>query len=187
MNKNLVIGILVAIGLSACTRKVDHNEKSQETGLFKSDYDTLKQIELPVLYTWDTWSEQVAGHHERYGVGQGWELSKHPFGKLIDTINYKGIIFISTDETGSPTLITIGRNQNPIDTLFILGDMGSNDPGIKTIEQGSIDNNLVIQLVDSVFTYDVGDAGNRINTTEKLTIKTEKYRIENTGHIKKIE
>jgi hypothetical protein len=104
----------------------------------------------------------------------------------VDSKNYKAIIFISTDETGSPTLITIDRIGNPIDTLFLLGDWASNDPSNGTTEIATINKDLTIHLLDSASTYDLGPDGDRIESTRKLTVTDELYRILNSGVIEKI-
>jgi len=125
-------------------------------------------------------------HLDKYAINDGWELLKHPFARLTENSNYKGIIFVSTDETGSPTLITIDKSGQPIDTLFLLGDWGGNDPSIGTREITTINKDYTIQLIDSISTFDVGPDGDRIVSSEKLNVTNETYRIRDDGKIEKI-
>ena len=190
MVDKLIIGLVIICTLTMCSDKPKTTEqienKVAETQSFKSVYDTLDQMEIPVTFRPDEWGDLYMEHLKKYGVKEGWELMKHPYAKLVDSDNYKGIIFVSTDETGSPTLITIDRSGNPIDTLFLLGDWASNDPSNGTIELTTIDKDLTIHMLDSVSTYDVGPDGDRLEDTRKLTITDELYRILNSGVIERI-
>jgi hypothetical protein len=144
-------------------------------------------MEIPVTFRPDAWSDHYMQHLEKYGIKEGWELMKHPYAKLVDSANYKGIVFVSTDETGSPTLITIDRKGDPIDTLFLLGDWTSNDPSSWTSELTTIDKDLIIHMLDSVSTYDLGPDGGRLENTRKLTVTAKSYRIRNSGVIERIK
>lgn len=183
-------GLIITCTLTMCSNKSKTTERIEnkitKTQSFKSVYDTLDQMAIPVTFRPDAWSDLYMMHLEKYGIKEGWELMKHPYAKLVDSANYKGIIFVSTDETGSPTLITIDRKGNPIDTLFLLGDWASNDRSNGTIELTTIDKDLTIHMLDSVSTYDLGPNGDRLEETRKLTITDESYRILNTGVIERI-
>jgi hypothetical protein len=152
---------------------------------FSSVYDTLDFLDIPIKLTPQSWSELYKTHLDKYGSTEGWELMKHPYAKLTENSNYKGIIFVSTDETGSPTLITIGKNGQPIDTLFLLGDWGGNDPSIGTSEIAIIDRDYNMNLIDSISTFDVGSEGDRIESSRRLTVTNETFRILNNGMIER--
>jgi hypothetical protein len=189
MVDKLVFGLLIVSTFTMCSDKPKRTgqvENAAEVKLFRSVYDTLGQMEIPVTFRPDEWGDLYMKHLEKYGVKEGQELMKHPYAKLVDSENYKAIIFVSTDETGSPTLITIDRKGNPIDTLFLLGDRASNDPRNETIELATIDKDLTIHLLDSVSTYDLGPNEDRLENTRKLTIADEMYRIHNSGVIERI-
>jgi hypothetical protein len=108
-------------------------------------------------------------------------LLDNPVAKALDAENYKAIIFVSHDETGAPTLITINKNGQPIDTLFLLGDVSSNDPNWRTVEQAEINADRTIVLLDSVFHWDLDDTGNRIEQTMKLTVTGQRFRVLDSG------
>jgi hypothetical protein len=171
---------------SETPKAVGQIENKVIAGTFKSIYDTLDQMEIPVTFRPDEWANLHMRHLEKSGLKKGWELMKHPYAKLVDSANYKAIVFVSTDETGSPTLITIDRTGTPIDTLFLLGDWTSNDPSNETIELATINKDLTIHLLDSVTTYDLGPDGDRIESTRKLTISDNLYRILDSGVIERI-
>ena len=185
MINRLTLGIIVILSFVKCNRPKDKDYKNltEDTKTFKSDYDTLQILALPLTLNQKTWSELAKKHYDQFGIKGGYNLLTMPFGKLADSDLYKGIIFIYDD----PILITIDKNLSPIDTLFLLGDNFSNDPSITTIEQAKINSDLTIQLLDSVFTYDLGKDEDRIQSSEKLTITLKNYKIATTGQIKKIE
>ena len=185
MIKRLTFGLALILSLTMCDRQKDkgNGNKTKDTKTFKSDYDTLQNLGLPLTLDWKLWSELAQKHIDKFGIGHGDDLLTRPFAKVIDTDIYKGVIFIYDD----PILITIDKELKPIDTLFLLGDNYSNDPSIKTIEQAKINSDYTIQLRDSVFTYDLGKDESRIENSKKLTIKTDNYKIEKDGQIKKIE
>lgn len=178
-------GIILILSFTMCDRPKDKGAKdlTEDTKTFKSDYDTLQNLGLPLTLNQKTWTELTKSHYDKFGIKGGYDLLTMPFSKLTDSDSYKGIIFIYDD----PILITIDKKLNPIDTLFLLGDNYSNDASIMTIEQAKINHDLTIQLLDSVFTYDLGENESRIESTKKLTIKVDNYRIEKTGQIRKIE
>lgn len=190
MFKKLFLGSILLSTVTMCSDKSKMTEpvesKAAESGLFKSAYDTLDKIEVPVTFRPDEWSDLYMKHLDKYGIKEGWELLKHPYAKLVDCKNYKAIIFISTDETGSPTIITIDRKGNPIDTLFLLGDWGGNDPGVGTNEIATINKDLTIHLLDSASIYDLDLDGDRIESSRKLTVTDELYKILDSGIIEKI-
>ena len=190
MVDKLVLGLVITCTLTMCSDKPKTTEqienKVTEVERFKSVYDTLDQMVIPITFRPDEWSDLYSKHLDKYGIKEGWEVMKHPYAKLVDSMNYEAIIFISTDETGSPTLITIDRLGNPIDTLFLLGDWASNDPSNGTTEIATINKDLTIHLLDSASTYDLGPDGDRIESTRKLTVTDELYRILNSGIIEKI-
>lgn len=190
MTVRFSFALLIFCTLTMCSGKPNTAERAgdvrTEVGKFKSVYDTLDQLKIPVTFRPDEWSNLYMEHLEKYGVKEGWELTKHPYAKVVDNERYKAIIFVSADETEAPTLITIDRLGNPIDTLFLLGDWASNDPGNGTTELATINEDLTIHLLDSVSAYDLGPDGDRIESTRKLTITDELYKILESGVIEKI-
>lgn len=190
MIQRLIFGlsILLTAGCSekSKTDSVNNLTLQKETATFKSVYDTLDFLTVPITLTPEKWVELYRNHLSKYGANEGWELFKHPYARLTENSNYKGIIFVSTDETGSPTLITIDKRGQPIDTLFLLGDWGGNDPSIGTSEIVTINKDYTIHLIDSTSIFDVKPDGQRIESTGKLTVANERYRIFDNGKIEKI-
>jgi hypothetical protein len=126
-------------------------------------------------------------HIEKYGIVNGGELLDHPFAKLSDGDKYMAVIFVSTDETGSPTIVTIDKFGNPIDTLFLLGDSGGNDPWIWTTETATINKDMTIELLDSVSTFEVDTATfERVENSRKIRVTKDIYRIRFSGEFEKV-
>ena len=151
-----------------------------------SVYDTLDLLSVPIALTPEKWSDLYKRHLSKYGTNEDWELLKHPYARLTENSNYKAIIFVSTDETGSPTLVTIDKGGQPIDTLFLLGDWGGNDPTIGTSEIVTITRDYTIHLIDSTSTFHLGPDGERIESTGRLAVTNERYQIVENGRIEKI-
>lgn len=152
-----------------------------EGNTFSSRYDSLKVLEIPAKIDWKMWDRETALYRERAGPMKTASLLDNPVAKALDAENYKAIIFVSHDETGAPTLITINKNEQPIDTLFLLGDVSSNDPNWRTVEQAEINADRTIVLLDSVFHWELDDAGNRIDQTMKLTVTGQRFRVLDSG------
>lgn len=173
---------------SVKTKQADEVETNiDETELFKSVYDTLDQMKIPITLTWKKWNSLYEEHLKRYGLKQGENTTDHPFAKLVERKKYKAFVFTSTDETGSPIIITFDKDGKSIDGFSLLGDVASNDPSNWTKELAIINEDLSIELIDSVWTYDLDSAGERIESSEKLTTKNELYRILDTGKFEKIQ
>ena len=64
-----------------------------------------------------------------------------------------------------------------------MGDWNANDPSTHVNETVVINNNLMITLIDSIKTYDTTNEGNRIESSEKLTIKNEIFSISEKGEV----
>jgi hypothetical protein len=192
MNKNLILTITLVSLIVGCNQKVKtvkaiNTPDTTESNYVQSTNDTLPQLSLPITLTPDSWGNLYDEYINKYGINSGVETESRPYAKLIDHKNYKAIIFISPDETGSPTLITFGNDGNKINELSLLGDWGSNDAESKTTESATINENLSIQLIDSIWTYEVVSEGQRIASSEKLAIKKELYKIFDSGEIKKMQ
>jgi len=180
----LIIVAVVFLVMAKCHSPKSYENRSLNSNVltFQSDFDTLQRLSLPLTLNGKIWSELSRNHYETFGFRKGDDILTEPFGKFVDSELFKGVIFIFDD----PILVTIDRNQNPIDTLFLLGDNYSNDVSTATTEQAIVNTDLSIQLIDSVFTYLVDENDDRIDSSEKLEIQTENYRINKTGKILKV-
>jgi len=181
-----VIFTVVFLVMAKChSPKGNENEQRRLASnvlTFRSNYDTLQRLSLPLILNEKIWRELSRKHHETFGFRSADDILTVPFGKLVDSELFKVVIFIFDD----PILVTIDRNQNPIDTLFLLGDNYSNDASTATIEQAIVNTDLSVQLIDSVFTYLIDENEYRIENSKKLEIQTENYRINKTGKILKV-
>ncbi len=190
MIRRLIWTLTIISMFTTCSTKSAADQVQKEISKpedFKSIYDTLDQLNIPIKLTPDNWSDLYNKHVEKYGIRFGERTLDHPFAKLTENENYKAFIFVSTDETGSPVIITFDRKGNKIDGLGLLGDWGGNDPSIGTTEIAIINKDLTIHLIDSTWTYDLTPDGDRIESSEKLTTKNELYRILNSGKIERVD
>ncbi|MBN8652778.1 MAG: hypothetical protein J0L67_15200 [Cytophagales bacterium] len=179
------LGLAIILTVSCKEKSKVEVDENLRIETFSTVYDTLDILKIPITLTPDSWSEMYRAHLEKYGVKEGWELLKHPFALLSQSPNYKAVIFVSTDETGSPTLITLDRNAKPIDTLFLLGDWGNNDPSFGTSEVVTINKDFTINLIDSVFTFQLGENGDRLENSSTLKVTNELFKILYDGRIVK--
>lgn len=183
----LLVLVFTAIGCSE--KKIDQNfpvatTTGDETST--SVYDTLQSLRLPITLTWKIWDSIRWKQIEKYGIGKGDNPTDHPVAKLAAHRNYKAIIFSSTDETGSPVVITFDKNGVQIDGIYLLGDISSNDTEKRTKEIARISDELTIQLIDSVWSYSLDSAGQRIENSGILTTEFETYKISESGKFEKI-
>jgi hypothetical protein len=124
---------------------------------------------------------------ERYGKkDRTWEILNNPYAKLIDQPEYKGIIFISTEENAGPGLITLDRNGKSIDALHLLGHFNE-DPSIRTTETLTINADFTILLIDSTSTYKLDSNGVIIKNTGSVIVKKSLFGISETGKIREIQ
>jgi hypothetical protein len=192
MNKKLKICLNVVCVLFALSCSNSKESSSENNSIItvspdenlKSYYDTLSLIKTPLKINWQYWDSTIQRYMIANGPIKGSNIFDNPFAKVFDNKNYKAIIFISPDESGSPALVTFDRNDSPIDTIFLLGDISSNNPEQWTIEEAEIMENQTIQLLDSISQWKLTSDGARIPDTKKSTIEVKKYKISKSGEIK---
>jgi hypothetical protein len=193
MTQKIIGGLLLSIAtFTSCVDKqktieLQSDDNSLQRHSFESPYDTLDKIKLPVKWDPESWNNLYLGHRDKYGLNHEWDIFQHPYARLSETDNYKAIIFISTGETGSPAIATIGKDQKPIDTLFLLGDWGGNDPSYGVSEVATISTDLNIHLLDSVMSWELDEKGTRREETKYVEIQSDKYKILENGKFKKID
>lgn len=189
MIKHLPFALILIFLAISCNQNKTQSEtafSSSELGTFASPYDTLPVLSLPITITPESWDTLYSKYIYRYGLPSNTDIFLRPYAKLAGKKFYKAFIFISTDETGTPLLVSFDRNRNKISELSLLGDWNANDPSTHVNETSVINNNLMITLIDSIKTYDTTNEGNRIESSEKLTIKNEIFSISEKGEVIKI-
>ncbi|MEQ9165999.1 MAG: hypothetical protein RLO12_07065 [Fulvivirga sp.] len=99
MINRLTLGTILILSLAMCNRPKDKEDKNltEDSNTFKSDYDTLQNLGLPLTLNQKTWIELAKKHYDKYGIKGGYDLLTMPFGKLTDPDLYKEIfIFMTT-------------------------------------------------------------------------------------------
>lgn len=191
MKMKHIWGLTFICAFASCSDNVKTTVRADyvisDSKSLKSPYDTLDNLEIPLTLTPDIWESMLEKHIQKYRIEnqENWTLLNHPYAKLVEAKNFKAIIYYSNNETSSPAIVTLGQNGNVIDTLILLGEYGGNDPSINITEFVKINNDLSIQLIDSASTYEVDNAGNRIESSLELKVKNELYKILKTGKIQK--
>jgi hypothetical protein len=177
--------------LASCSEKTKTKMSTENSisysNSFKSQYDTLVKLELPFIPSPIIWDDLLKEHFERFNFENQdyWKLLNHPYAKLVDAKNYKAIIFYANNENNSPSIVTIGKNGVPIDTLLLLRNSGGNDPSYYSTAFVKVNTDLSIQIIDSISTYEVDQIGHRIESTLKLNVIKELHKILKTGEIQK--
>src|SRR5689334_10674731 len=133
----------VALLFTCSERKSKLNEQAENKAI-QSVYDTLRVMDLPLRIDWKEWDREIESYMQKYGPIGSSGLLENPVARISDMPGYKAVIFLSPDETASPALVTIGRDDNPIDTLYLLGDNSSNDPNWLTVEYSEIGSDRTI-------------------------------------------
>jgi hypothetical protein len=174
--------VLLGALLYSCNSEKQSNT---EAITFRSIYDSLAKIELPLKLTPESWSEIIKTKTERYS-----SLSTtyaEPVVKIYDGEDFKLVLFVFQAESAAPILYSVNKKKELTDTLFLMGDWTSNDPENATQEYVTINKDLTIQLLDSAFTWKVDSLGERIEASKKLLVKFEEYKIFESGKISKLK
>jgi len=190
--RRLILTLLSATLLVACSDKSKSKietptaPRSGDSILFNSPYDSLETLSLPITLDTDVWDSLYFIHLDKYGPGEAWEITKRPYMKIAENEHFKAIIFIRSDESGAPVVITIDSAGQQIDGVALLGDWTSNDPSSWTTELATVDKDLTIHLLDSVSSFQLDPDGARIDSTRVLEIKHEYYKINHDGKVERI-
>ncbi len=152
----------------------------------QSPKDTIVTLKLPLVISSENWDEMFK-KYGKLGNNEEIKLLKHPFAKLVDNEIYEAIICTVPNEVDSPFFVTINKDGKIIDSLFLIGEYGGNDASIGIKEYALINNDMTINIIDSTFSFDVDKDYNRIESSEKLTVKNVLYKVLENGMIKKIK
>jgi len=189
MKRTLYLAIINSVAFLVCCNPKSNSDgdvHQLESKSTRSFYDTLKIMEVPLKIDWEEWDREIESHIQKHGPIGSSGLLGNPVAKVLDAENYRAILFLSPDETASPAFVTIDREGNPIDTLFLLGDNNSNDPNWFTVESSEIQDNQIIALTDSVYHWDLDESGDRIPQTKKVSVERKKFKVLESGKIEKI-
>ena len=87
MTNRLTFGIIIIFSFTMCDSPKDKGNKNltEDTKTFKSDYDTLQNLGLPLTLNRKNWSDLSRKHYDKFGVKGGYNLLTMPFGKLVDS------------------------------------------------------------------------------------------------------
>ena len=102
MTNKLVVGLLFWT-VTSCSDKAKTTDVASGTAteptFFRSVYDSLEKMEVPIVLTPGIWDSLYQIHVNKYGIGgQPDTILARPYKKLIDSEKFKAIIFVSIDE-----------------------------------------------------------------------------------------
>mgnify|MGYP003476797664 CR=1 FL=1 len=107
------------------------------------------------------------------------------FTKIWDNEKFRAFVLVS-DDPFEPRLVTTSKEQIEIDKIQLLGNYGKNRADFEAIEEVKISSDQDIVLTAKLHTWKLDKKGERIKKSEKVSIKTDKYRIDDSGQLKKI-
>ena len=107
------------------------------------------------------------------------------FTKLFETKHFKVFIGLS-DDPFKPNLVTTNKTQTQIDKLQLLGNYGQSRPDFEVIEEVKIVSDKQILLSVKLTTWTLKSNGQRIESSKKVELKSDKYKITENGKFQKI-
>lgn len=174
MRPTLFVFVLLTIVIYQCAQR-----QAENTALItaKRDslkvYDTLRSFNLPLQLNTKQWKALTKSDNGESGI---------PFAQVPLNKRYKGVIFL-VDYL--PVLVTMDTADAAVDTLFLFDDRG-NDLKADVSEFARINPDLSVLLTDSIYSFQLDKAGNRINGSEKFERVEEHYRITENGVLNKV-
>ncbi|MEI6123736.1 MAG: hypothetical protein WCQ95_08910 [Bacteroidota bacterium] len=180
-----IIGILISCTNNNKTAVQDDNNSNKQIQS-PDPFDKIIKLKLPLIISSDNWNDMFK-KYGNYSDNDNYKLLKHPFARLIDKEKFEAIICTVPSEVESPAFVTIDRNGKVIDSLFLVGKYGGNDPCYGISEYAIINTDLTIQIIDTTYTWDVDKDYSRIDNSKKMTVQNELYKVLDNGIIKKIK
>ena len=160
------------------------SNQSPEKTQFQSFIKHLDKIETPISFNSnneynlkvqypkdDPFFIKIQNEYAGFGV----------FGLLYETKDFIAILGNIATDTGTPIIITYDKNGTKIDTHAVYENV-MGDIGIYVHNFGTLLPNMQIEFVDSTITRKLTDDGSdEIPGTDSLSVKTKKYKIDNSG------
>lgn len=109
----------------------------------------------------------------------------YTFTKVWDNGKFKAFVGLS-DDPFKPNLVITDKEQTEIDKIQLLGNHGPNRTDYEVVEEVKISGDQDIILTAKIYTWTLGNRGEKIKGSEKATIKVDKYIINNKGQLQKI-
>jgi hypothetical protein len=172
MSNKFLTRLIVLCCFASCSIKKD----------FKKTYEKYDQLNLPQVFTSRTFYKPKSDTNMDSAAVHGAIL-----GRLFESQNYYAVINLVPIETFTPELLTLDKNGEYIDRFQFFRSPGG-EPGFRSIESViiSVDKSLV--FTDSTQQWDFVDSTMKeIDGTRKLEILREKYKINDSGKIVRVE
>ena len=108
-----------------------------------------------------------------------WEI---PYRRIDTNLKFRIIIYLSPADIYTPILKTFDFNGKELSTLQLFQNCGQ-EPGFRSLEFVTINPNLQIVKIDSIWRWEIDDNYKEIESTKKLEIAKTFFEIENNGLI----
>lgn len=183
--KNHILFILVSLTLSSCS-DVSRKDKYD----FQSFVDQLKPITTPLIFNSredysfnsqplkdSTFLRKIQKKHDGFIL----------FGLLFKTNEFIAVLGNLPTDIGSPFILTFDKNGEELDSYLVyknvIGDMG-----IYIDNYVTINPDFQIEQIDSTIRRKINsDGSDEIPGTDSLTVKLNKYKINQNGKFVMIE
>ena len=176
--------LLIAVVLNSCT--TDKNKKADDN--FKTYLSSLDKLETPVRF--DTKNELKA-RSRNYDTllfkkfKHAWSMGPH--GKIFDNDSVIVIVDITAGDVLVPLFTTFNKQGQKLDSLNPYSRAGI-DMGYECYEFVTIIESKEIIVTDSTRTWDLNeDESDIIENSDKLTVDTVIYKINDKGKIVKVK
>jgi hypothetical protein len=109
----------------------------------------------------------------------------YAFTKIWDNGKYKVFLGLS-DDPFKPNLVTMTSAQTEIDQIQLLGNYGENRDNYSIKEEAKILSDKEIILTATITRWTLDDQGEKLKGSEKIELKTTKYKINDKGKFEKL-
>ena len=113
------------------------------------------------------------------------ERGEYPYRRIPGNSDLQILMTLSPADILLPIIKTYDKEGKLIASEQLFFNFCGGEPGYYHTEHIRINSNLVIEHIDSSWTYDVNDEQEEIEGTEKLEVVTQNFRILENGEIVK--
>jgi len=178
--KQLAVILSLSILIIGCNSNKNTNEKQTE---FEKYANEIEKIKLPLETNCNEWlSSSQKGISDSLIKSFGIEFS-NVYGKLSENENYTAIVYLYPADDVLPIIKTTDKNGNKIAVLSLYENYCGEDENFWGVSWARINEDLSIQLGDSLVTFERNENGEIIEETKKTEVRNRYFYIDNNGQI----
>lgn len=188
MKRNLTI-ILISTALLACvkenkTESKSWNERRQKMEYSFSEYsDKIPQIILPLSSSCDIELKGSRLGFTNQEISKFGTETSEVYGKLADKEKFTAIIYLYPADVVLPIIQTTDKKGNKISRLDLYENYCNESETSLETSAFIINEDLSIQLTDTLTTFDRNENDDIIESTKKTTVSRKQFRINENGKI----